>query len=371
MIKSLRVILIILSAIPLALKVPYLIRAWGISPLDSRDFVFWLAALAWSGAVAWYCSRDTTEGRSSMYRPAAVAVMLAFLVFWFWGEKWEINAVSVISGIFLLGSGIWLGWGWSCCEKFIPALILALLGCPSSSYWTEYYLGAVLGIPWLTGFEMKLLFGIGLVTVWLLVKTYLRRSVSLSGAMFFSATGLVVILMLTGVNYLPPEKPLFLNTELKSGEWLGEIQPLTELDRNFFAGCEISRRIYFDATNYVSVLFIKTGKDIHQIHPIGICLRSVGIEVLSQRQVLIPEVHLQCEALTVVSNRQKYLIYAWFSCPNFSTGNFKLFRNQWHRIRNWQVYQIMTPVGNDEKEARHRLNNFIATFKEPKDALAQ
>ncbi|MDD3119043.1 MAG: hypothetical protein PHQ27_07690 [Victivallales bacterium] len=369
----LRILLMVVLAVPLARKFPYLLHAWRSSPLDSWDVVFWLAALVWTvTTVGWewrrtgYDFKATTGGHHhglNVHCLVAGTVILGCLGVWWLAEEKNINAIAIVAGVTVLGGGVWLNWGWSWCEKLLPALFLAVLGCPSSSYWTEYYFGLMLGIPWLSGFEMKLLAGIGGGTVWLVVKTYWRRSVSLPGAVFFAAAVLVSILLLTGTNSLPPGKSVRLDLTLKRGAWLGKAEALTPLDQSFFAGCRASRMIYFNAASYVSVLYVKPQGNIHQIHPIGICLRSVGNEVISQRQVLVPELQLQCEQLTVVINRKQYLIYAWFVCPEYSTGNFKLFRSNWRPDRNWQVYQMMTPVDGNKNAAQKRLREFILTFR--------
>ena len=357
-------VLTVLLAIPLVVKLPYMFNAWLYSPLDRTDVVFWGLAVGWSAIREWrYWRRHEVGGHAAPYRWLAAVAMIPALLLWWMTVRYEVNTLSILVGIVLIGLGVWFAGGWKRAEAHLPAFILAALGCPSTSYWTEFYLGGLTGIPLLNGFELKLLFAILLITVWSAARIMLRRSISPHGAIFFAAVGIVAGMMLIRSTELPPGSPLRLEPIMRKGDWIGKEQNLTALDRQFFSGSDVVRRVYFDYAGFVSVLAVKPGEDVHQIHPIGICLRSAGWTILSQRQVLLPVSNLQCEALEIMSGRGRYLIYSWFTNDDISTGNFRIFRRRWHSGRNWYVFQVMTPVVGSEAFAAERLNTFIRLFR--------
>ena len=357
--------LAILLTLPLLFKVPYLISAWRYSPLDQKDIWFWLVALI-LGIFLWRLhAHDPSSGDSRHDHPclSGIALLVSFGLWLYFIIK-DVNTLALAAGILIAAMGLWLCWGWRSLENLLPVFFWAGLGCPSSTYWLEFYAGTQ-GITGISGFWLKLLLGIIFLGVWWLVRIFLRKTISPHAALFALAMALSAVLLLTNVGELPPGQSGKLNLMPRGGDWVGKTLSLTPVDLNFFSGCQVQRYLYCGNVSWVSVLMIRPGTDIHQIHPIGICLKSSGWQIISQQQqfVTLGKGKLQVECITAALNGQRYLIYSWFTDGTISTGNFKQFRQRWQAGQDWTIVQLMTPMVPSLAAAQQHLTEFIMAFR--------
>lgn len=159
--------------------------------------------------------------------------------------------------------------------------------------------------------------------------------------------------------------PIQLNLEaLKSGEWLARKAEVTQRDRDFFTGCTwIGRMEYFDNRSSLSVLALQVA-DITNLHPMAICMKSAGSEILSSSQIYlnVRGKPVQVNELELLIGGTRSLAYSVYSNDEFSTGNFARFRLLRKDRKIWWHYQIVTPMDPDRETAHKRVESFLNTF---------
>ena len=149
-----------------------------------------------------------------------------------------------------------------------------------------------------------------------------------------------------------------------------EMQPSPAFTR-FFRTSEARQFGYADVSNNVSVLSVKIGGDIHEIHPATHCLRTGGWRIVSEK--VVPVKHpaggvLDVDEALVDSINGRMLVWIWYSSDKVSTGSFLHFRSMYSPEGHWRTYQVVTSAaGGDEgiADARRRLQRFIARKDRP------
>ena len=139
----------------------------------------------------------------------------------------------------------------------------------------------------------------------------------------------------------------------------------------FFRTSDVRQIVYADVSNTVSVLAVRVGGDIHEVHPATHCLRSGGWRIVSEKIVQIEHPAggvLEADEAVVDSSKGRLLVWIWYSSDDVSTGSFLHFRRMFSASACWRTYQVATPVGDGEEglaAARMLMQRFLAREKRP------
>lgn len=302
-----------LAAIPFALKVAYLMRAWVTSPVDriniglygSLSLLFVVIAVA--AKLQWRFLTVKPMKRSRSLRLAAIPI-----VFYAIGVVWSVNALQLIAAVGFLWAVAWGLYGRVSGLMLAPAAVCAVLAVPGSLYW-----------------------------------------ISRAGQAF---TGETV------AAFVPAFSP-----DSQKGYLGREIEPDAAFMR-FFRTSNARQFAYANVSNAVSVLSVSIGKDVHEIHPATHCLRSGGwfVEADGLRRVALPgrEAPLLVTEAIVQKGGSRALVWIWYSTDKLSLGSFLRFRQLYSRDVAWHGFQVMTSVGADGPSldrARHMLAAFLSS----------
>ena len=301
-----------LAALPLAAKLAYLCHAWTSSPVDRSRLWLWGSAAALSGAAA---TALNLVRRSDAARPtpgprsiAAVSLMLAAYA---GGFAIDVNAVQIAAAVGVLWSAAWALFGRALGLMLTPAAICAVLAIPGSSYWIGNAVRASLA------------------------------PTSVAFAPAFDATS----------------QPGYIGSEL----------PPAPSMRRFFRTSDARQYRFASPSNGVSVLTVRIGGDVHEIHPVTHCLRSSGWAIRSEtlREVALPGLARPISVTEVLATDclgRSVLTWAWYSSATESTGSFIGFRRLYSASSPWRAYQLSAPVGEDADvdSARRALKGFLS-----------
>ena len=368
-----------LSWIPLLMEMPYVLNVWKISPLERGSWILWLAALV-SLVVCELCRRRSAwdvyyreHYTDSIWFAVPLILALIGCVFFKLGPH-RVHAFYILSAIMLIFSAVGWRFGVSVFMFQIPTCFFVLLGAPTIAYWIYSYLG----------------YNIGSRNDYLITKLILG-----SGVMFVLC---VSALLGDRLNKLQPRgievpKPLHLLfvlvagglffwalvsnkmtadgaaiemdfSRLQSENWVGREDPVTERYINFFKGCtRVERCTYFNDDSYVNVLAL-TVKDVTNLHPMDVCLRSSGAEILSLEPVYldINGAKISLDEAKVRKDSAEFYSYAIYSNGEISTGDFAKFRLLRRDKKLWFHYQMMTPAQPNEEAVRARMVSFLESF---------
>ena len=93
----LKIILMLISLVPLGCQLPYLLGAWSGSRLDQFDWVFYLLAV---GAAVWAVLRE----KGGKYDCYALILLIPMLILSLVPSWHNINALSVASSVLVIFS---------------------------------------------------------------------------------------------------------------------------------------------------------------------------------------------------------------------------------------------------------------------------
>jgi hypothetical protein len=257
-----------------------------------------------------------------------------------------------------------LRWGLSVFISQWPSVFFAILATPSLSFWLGHYLEFELRDA-LSYVVAKLALAWFFLALWSLWVNYKKAYPRLQSFLFSLALCAVALFALAQRQLVQNGAPIQLNLEeLQSGEWLARKAEVTERDLNFFTGCTwIGRMEFFDNQSFLSVLALQVA-DITNLHPMPICLKSGGSEIVSSSQIYL-NVHgkpVQVNELEILTGGTRSMAYSVYSNDEFSTGNFARFRLLRKARKIWWHYQIITPVEPDKETAHKRVESFLNTF---------
>jgi len=368
-----------LSWIPLLMEMPYVLNVWKNSPLERGSWILWLAALI-SLVVCELCRRKSAwdayyreHYTNSVWFAVPVVLALAGCVFFRIGPH-KVHAFYILAAIMLIFSAAGWRFGVSVFMFQIPTCFFVLLGAPTVAYWIYSYLGY--NISSRNDYLItKLILGGGVIFVWCISALLGDRLKKLQprGVEVPKPLHLLFALIVAGIfmwalasNKMSADgQPVELDfSRLQSASWVGREDPVTERDINFFTGCtEVSRRTYFNDDSYVNVLAL-TVKDVTNLHPMDVCLRSSGAEILSLEPVYldINGSKISLDEAKVRKDSDEYYSYAIYSNGEISTGNFAKFRLLRRDKKLWFHYQMMTPAQPDEEAVRARMVSFLESF---------
>lgn len=371
--------LFVLSWIPLLMEMPYVLNVWKNSPLERGSWILWLAALI-SLVVCELCRRKSAwdayyreHYTNSVWFAVPVVLALAGCVFFRIGPH-KVHAFYILAAIMLIFSAAGWRFGVSVFMFQIPTCFFVLLGAPTVAYWIYSYLGY--NISGRNDYLItKLILGGGVIFVWCISALLGDRLKKLQprGVEVPKPLHLLFALIVAGIfmwalasNKMSADgQPVELDfSRLQSASWVGREDPVTERDINFFKGCtRVERCTYFNDDSYVNVLAL-TVKDVTNLHPMDVCLRSSGAEILSLEPVYldINGSKISLDEAKVRKDSDEYYSYAIYSNGEISTGNFAKFRLLRRDKKLWFHYQMMTPAQPDEEAVRARMVSFLESF---------
>lgn len=346
--------LLLPALLPLALKSDYLLDAWRFSPLDRRDWFFLLLAVAltavnWRRIRTWVAAPDW---RGLWFVAGALGI-------WGGGLLRHINTVQTAGGMLFFFSMLFVLGGVRLFSGMLPVLLITLLGCPSTTYWSEYHLRISIGVLPLGGFAFKVCVAAALSAYFLIVKRVYR----LETLLFLLGTLFLFAILYSRVEHAEYGQPLRIDMEKREvGDLLAYPDALSAQEKRFFAGHDAKRVSYFGDGEPVQLLAVDVTGSVHQIHPAELCLKSVNCDVLSawEKRILLGDRVLAVQKIVAqFPNGAKVLVYVWYTGANWSTGNFVAFRRSWNPGEHWVAYQLSTPLGDSREAAEKRLDAFL------------
>ena len=303
--------LIALAAVPLAVKAPYLWRAWVSSPIDRAHLKLYGILSLCAVAVAVFLLRRMRGDCQRVWPPAVVRLLslVAFALLYVVGVVRDVNAIQLIAGIGIVWSAGWLLFGRAAAGLFAPAAVLAVLAVPGTLYW--------------------------------------MRNVSTAFA-------------------LTPHDPFTPEFTVSSQKgMLGRAVPPSPGFTQFFRTSRANQYVYANPSNCVTVLAVEVGDDIHEIHPATHCLRSGGWRVESEEVVQVGHPNggiLEVDEAVVESFNGRMLVWIWYSSDTVSTGSFLHFRRMYSEQSRWRTYQVATALGAGADAiavGRERMRRFL------------
>lgn len=345
-----KIILLILSFIPLGIHSDYLFQAWSSSRLDKLDWIFYLLAIP---SVILSVRKEKT-GKCDWY---ALFLLIPMLFLSCSGSLHHINALSVATGAVVIFSTAWLLYSWRFASRVLPAAVVLLLGTPSSSY----QLSLLFMCPVLAAWGIKFLLALSCFAwIWATKRFDLQLK---KDTLFFSAAilGSCFLLLHTREIYFEGEKfvPHF---PRHLGEFWGRsIQPDANT-RRFFVTSTVRQYRYTKNNADISVLAVQCGRDIHEIHPASHCLRTSQWTVISE-EILYLKNNFAVTEIDAEKGANRFLVWVWYSSDKFSTPGFLGFRRHFTAGGNYYTYQVSIPVYGNIEESRNELLNFIELLK--------
>ena len=341
-----KIILMFISAVPLFLHSPYLLQAWCGSRLDHWDWIFYILA-----AVAAVLAVRQEKIEKCDYYGLLLLIPMLFLTF---STTWHnVNALGVAAAAGVIYAVCWFCGSWKFAYNLLPAAIILLLGTPSSSYQLSLLLMCPVWAAWLVKFILAMLcFG------WIYGNRRFGWLVK-RGTLFFVAATICSGLLLLHTRELYFEGKSFVpEFSAHIGDYWGRsIQP-DENTRRFFASSTVKQFRYTKNNTDISVLFVKCGNDIHEIHPASHCLRTSQWTVISEK-ILYLQDNFAVTEIDAKKGASRYLVWVWFSSDKFSTPGFLGFRKNFRRNGNYYTCQISIPVYNDINNSRAELKKFV------------
>lgn len=353
-------LLLLLSAIPLACKMPYLIDSWQSSPFEKYDALVWLAIPLFVCICEFVRRVAKIDPAKDAVRRKFVSILLigffiAFCLLGFW-----LNIVGLILALAIFVLSVELRLGRNVVLAQIPTILFILLTIPNLSFWISYCFNVSLG-GLLSFFLYKTLFGVLFMAVWIIRTLQTKRYPKARSMIFVVFAIIISVFAEMRTRDIANGDSFYIDSsKMKSGDWLGSSSIQSPDDKRFFPHAKsIIRNVYYNKMSNLSLLEINIG-DASDIHPVEICLRSSGALVNSTKQIYM-EVNgkkIQLNEIFFENNKQHFASYSFFSNDKFSTGYFTKFRLS-KNYNNWHHYQIVTPADKPKTEIRNRVKDFL------------
>ena len=338
--------LILLSFLPLLLHSPYLLQAWRSSRLDKLDWIFYLLTIP----AALWAIRKEKIGKCDHFA-WILLIPVSFLAFAY--PLHHIHALSIAAAVGVIFAMTWLLASWSFAYRILPAAFILLLGTPSSSYQLSLLLMCPVWMAWAVKF---------LLAVLCFVLIWCNRRFALSvnkGTLFFTMAllGSVFLLMHTKEIYFEGKSfvPEFSN---HIGNYWGRTLQPDENTQRFFATSTVRQYRYTKNDADISVLAVKCGKNIHEIHPASHCLRT-GLWTIHSEKILYLQNNFAVTEIDAQKGENRILVWVWYSSDKFSTPGFLGFRRHFKANANYCTYQISIPSYGNIEQSRKEMQNFI------------
>lgn len=343
------------GAMPLLFTMPYIINAWMSSKLDRWDWCFpVLFGITAVITIRTWRNIDRFFDRRAIAPMIIVIAMAAFMIYM------RIYAILIFSLVILWWCIVWLAQGWPRAYRIMPAFAILALMTTSSGYWIGYFLN----LPATEGVIVKFFLAAALCFV--MFVNYKINHHPRPAALGFAAVAVLAVAIITGEkNFSRTCQPLMLKCIGSFGDFIGRSQPLDQSFKRFFQQSEVLDFVYADnAGNTISVLEIKCGDNVHEIHPASHCMRSSGWEIISEQLVdhTINGQFVQITEIVARNRTAELLVWSWFTNDSLSTGSFLNFRRLWHSKSQWRSYQISTSMHNGREQAENLMIEFISEF---------
>ena len=345
-----KVILLFLSALPLVCQIPYFFQAWTGSRLDHWDWIYYLLGIgAMIGALY-----DRRLGKSDW---RGICLLVPMLILTFSTPYHQINALSIAAGVGVIFAAAWSIGAWAFAYALLPAVIILLLGTPSSSY----HISLLLNSPVWAAWSVKLLLAMGCLA-WIWGNRKFKWQIK-PGTLFFAAAVLATFLLLmhtkelyfTGKAFTP-------DFPVKAGAFFGRNIEPDDNTKRFFATSTVRQYRYIKKGCEISVLAVKCGKNIHEIHPASHCLRTSLWTVHSEKLHYLQD-NFAVTQIDAQKGSSRYLVWVWFSSEEFSTPSFLGFRRQFKVRGNYFTYQISVPVYENIEKSQAVLLDFFNSLE--------
>ncbi len=357
--EKIKNLFLLISAIPLACKMPYLIKSWQGSPFEKYDIYIWIFLPIFVFLCEFVRRVAKIDSAKNCVRKNLIYLLLslcfiAFCLLGFW-----LNVVGLLLAITIFVLASELRFGRNVVLAQIPTILFVLLTIPNLSFWISYGFNISLG-GLLSFFISKTFFGILFMLVWIIRTLQTKRYPKARSIIFIVLAIITLIFTEIRTRDIPNGDSFYIDySKFKSGDWLGIEYNKTNDDKRFFPHAKnIVRKVYYNKTSNLSLLAIEVG-DVSDIHPVEICLRSSGVLVKSSKQIYIEldDKRIQVNEVLFESNGQKFANYSFFSNDKITTGYFTKFRL--FGGNNWKHYQIVTPFDVSESEVRNRVKDFL------------
>ena len=330
----------------------YLLQAWRSSRLDRFDWLFYLLALP---AMLWVLRKTKFEKVDW----GALAFLLPALLLAFGKPFHHVHALSVIGCAGAVWSMGYLLGSWRFAWRTLPVLLIVLLGTPSSTY----QLSLVLKCPVWGAMAAKVCFALACSgTIWVCGKKEFlpqRGSVFFCGAMLLSFLFLMHTeeLYFTGKCFIP-------DFPLLQGDFAGRALEPDAGTKRFFATSRVRLYRYLNAkvNREISVLAVRCGKDIHEIHPASHCLRT-SLWRVSSETIFYLAPDFAVTEIEAARGNTRMLVWVWYSGENFSTPSFLGFRRRFTPAKRFYTYQISTLLSGDGSAERKLLKEFMTSLQ--------
>ncbi|MBE6384048.1 MAG: exosortase-associated EpsI family protein [Lentisphaerae bacterium] len=348
-----KIILIILSFLPLCFHSPYLWQAWNGSRLDHWDWIFYLAAVP---AAVWALRSQKME-KCDFY---ALFLLIPMLFLTAGTSFHHINALAVASAAGVIFCTVWLLGAWALAYRILPAAFILLLGTPSSSYQLSLLLMCPVWGAWAAKFLLAVL---NLVWIW-----YNKRSgiVIRRGTLCFSAAVLASGFLLLHTKELYIEGQSFIpEFPAHCGEFWGRVIQPDSNTKRFFATSTVHQYRYTRNNVDISVLAVQCGRNIHEIHPASHCLRTSMWTVHSEKTLWLRH-NLAVTEIDAQRGADRILVWVWYSSDKFSTPGFLGFRRHFTPGKEYYTYQISVPLYRSIAESRKELKGFVQVLRRKK-----
>lgn len=334
-------------------SVPYLFQAWRSSRLDSWDWIFYLLALP---ALVW-AMRDNKwekwDWRALLIAIPALAAALA-------KDLHHVNALSVLGSVVFVWSAAFAAGGWAYGYRVLPCFLLLALGTPSSSY----RLAQMLTLSTAVTMLVKLLLAAGCFG-WIYINKRYAKIIKCETLLFAGAVLLSCVVLAhgdelyyTGESNLPAFPP-------RAGKFYGRAITPDDNTRRFFATGKVAQYRYLAGAQEISVLAVKCGNDVHEIHPASHCLRTSSW-VVTDESICFLHPDFAVTEIEAHKGRIRALIWVWYSNDKFSTPGFLGFRRRFRPDGNYHTFQISVPVTEDVGAARKVLKEFVSALPQEK-----
>jgi hypothetical protein len=273
------------------------------------------------------------------------------------GKVHHINAVLIISAVGVIFSMVWLVGSWRMAYRVLPAAIILLLGTPSSSYQLSLLLMYPVYLAWAVKAVLLLLC---FVWIW-----YNRCSGKLikCGTACFTVAVLATGFLLMHTKELYFEGKAFIPEFVSHcGDFWGRsIRPDANTKR-FFATSTVKQYRYTRNNTDISVLSVKCGNDIHEIHPASHCLRT-SMWTVNSESIQYLQDNFAVTEIDAQKGNARILVWVWYSSENFSTPGFLGFRRHFKPGKNYYTYQISVPWYDSIESTRGELKKFMQALR--------
>ena len=348
-----KLILVLISCLPLCLRFPYLFQAWTGSRLDKLDWIFYLLAVP---VMIWAVQKEKRQ-KCDFY---ALFLLVPMLFLALAAPLHHINALSGAAAVGGIYGSVWLLYSWQFAYRTLPAFFILLLGTPSSSYQLSLLLMWPVWAAWVVKFLLT-----ALCMLWIMCNKRFDWTVK-KGSFFFTAVfaGSCLLLLHTKELYFEGTDFIPEFSSHTGNYWGRSIQPDINT-RSFFATSTVRQYRYTKNNIDISVLAVQCGKNIHEIHPASHCLRTSMWTVHSEKILYLRD-NFAVTEIDAEKGDSRILVWVWYSSEKFSTPGFLGFRKHFSAGSRYFTYQISVPVYKNTEQSRAELKKFVLSLKKEK-----